>query len=142
MLIRGVDTGSLQVGDIPIIAPPGQSVPGSALTLGVVDGTPSALSTDAVKGLQVAVNSCSVAWTPATGACSGTTTPLLASTSVNTLRTTPGTLVAGTITAGQPLHLQVKITLPTSTETTVNGVLPAGTIQGLAAQLTWNFNEI
>ena len=117
---------------------------GSALTLGVTDAatTPSALSTDATKGLRAAVARCSVAWTASTGACGGVTTSLLASTAVSALRTTPSSVVAGALTAGEILHLQVKITLPDSAETTVNGVLPAGTIQGLTAQLTWNFNEV
>jgi hypothetical protein len=54
---------------------------------------------------------------------------------------TPATLVAGQLAKGTVLHLQISLTLPNQTETTVNGNLPANTIQGLSAALTWTFNE-
>lgn len=60
---------------------------------------------------------------------------------VSTLTTTPTTLVAGTIAAGSALNLQVSLTLPDQNETTTNGTVPVGTIQGLTAALTWTFTE-
>lgn len=113
---------------------------GTGLTLGVVDATPSTLSTNAVTGLQVVISQCTVAWTPATGLCSGTTT-VLVTTNVNALRTTPASLIPGALAIGSVTQLQVQVTLPDSVETSVNGVLPAGTVQGLSAALTWTFVE-
>ena len=118
------------------------TLPSEALTLGVVDATPTTLSTNATTGLQVAVSQCSVAWTAGTGACAGITTALIAATSVSALRTTPGTLIAGAIPAGTVIHLQLKVTLPNSAETTINGTPIAGTVQGLTSALTWNFSEV
>ena len=51
--------------------------PGNALTNGSVAG----------EGLTVTATQCSVAWTVATGVCSGTTTPILANTQVSALAT-------------------------------------------------------
>ena len=53
---------------------------------------------------------------------------------------TPVSLISAARGAGAVDHLQLSITLPSQTETTANGVLPTGTIQGPAA-LTWTFTE-
>ncbi len=123
----------------------GAGLDARALTLSVADATPTKLTTDATKGLRVTVTQCSGTWTVAgAGACTGagaTTTALATSVPLSTLVTTPSTLVAGTITAGSALNLQVSLTLPDQNETTVNGTVPTGTIQGLSAALTWTFNE-
>ena len=113
---------------------------GSNLTLAVVDATPTALSTNPTTGLQVAVARCSVPWVLATGTCSGSRTALL-STSVSALRAAPASVIPGVLAAGSINYLQVRVALPESTDLTVNGVLPAGTVQGLSAALTWTFRE-
>lgn len=107
-------------------------LPSNALTNGSVVG----------EGLNVTAVQCSVAWTLATGTCSGSTTPILATTQVSimgagvALSNIPA-LVAAT---GQVAHVQVSLGL-TGTETSVNGVPPAATIQGLSTTLTYTFTE-
>jgi len=94
------------------------------------------------EGLTVTAVQCSVAWTLLTGTCSGLTTPILATTQVSlmgagvALSNIPA-LVAAT---GQVAHVQVSLGL-TGTETSVNGVPPAPTIQGLSTTLTYTFTE-
>jgi len=90
--------------------------------------------------LRITINACSVAWTQATGACSGTTTAVLASTSAlalvaDTALTLPSNL------AGASSALKISIALPNSTEVTTDGVFPGGTIQGLTTTLAWTFTE-
>jgi hypothetical protein len=113
---------------------------GQDLALQVTDSVASVLSTDAARGLQIAVDECSVAWTPGTGACAGTTSPVLGSAPLAGFgtRAFPD---GGTMAAGQTRHLRLTVQLPDSTEETVNGVLPAGSVQGRSAQLTWKFTE-
>jgi spore coat-associated protein N len=113
-----------------------------ALTLAVADATPTKLTTDLTNGLHATITQCTGGtWTPGTGVCSGTTAALVSGVALKTLATTPSTLIAGAITAVTAVHLQVSITLPDQVETTTNGVLPASTIQGLSASITWTFNE-
>jgi len=116
----------------------------AGMTLAVT-GTPSnALTNGSVvgEGLTVTATQCSVAWTLATGTCAGTTTPILANTQVSAmsagvaLSNIPA-LVAAT---GQVAHVQFSLGL-TGTETSVNGVPPASTIQGLSTTLTYTFTE-
>ncbi len=109
-------------------------------TLTVTATGSTLLTTSAVKGLAATVDKCSVAWTPGTGVCSGTTTNLVPSTPLSTLIGAPATLQA-TVASGNVLNLKISVTLPDQTETTTNGVLPVGTIQGLSTDLTWTFNE-
>jgi hypothetical protein len=115
------------------------------LTLAVSGTGSNLLTTSPTKGLAVAVNQCSVAWvvnpTNNTATCSGTTTPMMTSTAVSVLSATPGSVVSGSITAGTVWHLQVSVTLPSQSETTLNGVLPGSTIQGLSTTLTYTFDE-
>ena len=115
------------------------SLEGKNLTLGVTDATPTPLTTDATNGLQVTVTGCSVAWTPGTGACSGSTTPVLTSTPIASLGT-PAAL-ASVVTASSTQHLQVSLALPNSTEVITNGVVPGTSVQGRSAALTWTFTE-
>ena len=123
----------------------GTDLDGKALTLGVTDATPTLLTTSATKGLKVTVTQCSVAWTISSGTCgSGGTSTVLgtAGTALSAIPTaTPEQLVAGAVAAGSTLNLQISLTLPDQAETTVNGTAPTGTIQGLAAALTWTFSE-
>lgn len=117
----------------------GGSIPAAGLTLGAADTAGSVLSTDATNGLQVSVTACSVAWTVAAGTCGGTTTPLLSSTSLNALTSSPASLLSGAVPALQ--HLQVSLSLPSSNEVTVNGTVPVGSVQGATASLVWRFTE-
>ncbi len=118
----------------------GSGLAGQNLTLGVTGTGSTLLTTSATKGLAVSVTSCSVAWTVASGTCSGTSTALLASTAVSSLGT-PVTIVSGAIATSATWHLQVSLTLPDQSETTVNGVTPTTSIQGLSTTLTYTFGE-
>lgn len=119
----------------------GGTLDGQALTLKVTGTGATALTTDAARGLRVTVTECaSGTWTATTAACSGTKNVLLADKAVSDLGTA-ATLVSGTIGNGTTRTLQVSLKLPDSTETTVNGVLPANTIQGLSTNLTYTFAE-
>ncbi|HET7487888.1 MAG TPA: TasA family protein [Acidimicrobiales bacterium] len=119
----------------------GANLAAKDLTLAVTGSGSTLLTTDGTKGLAVAVTQCSVAWTLATGACSGSTTALLASTPVATLSSTPGSVVSGAIAASTVWHLKVSVSLPDQSETTTNGTPPGGTIQGLSTTLTFTFSE-
>ena len=112
-----------------------------ALTVAVGDTTTSKLTSDPASGLHLTVNQCTVAWTYASGVCSGTTTTLLTSTSLSSLISSASSLVSGSIAKSSILYLQMQLVLPDKTENTANGTLPAGTIQGLSASLTWTFGE-
>ncbi len=113
-----------------------------------VAGTPLNALTDgtaAGEGLTVTASQCSVAWTLATGVCSGTTTSLLATTQISTINTS-GTavnlsgipsLIAAT---GKVAHVQVSLGL-VGNETSTNGVAPTPTIQGLSTTLAYTFTE-
>jgi hypothetical protein len=114
------------------------------MTLAVAGAPSNALTNGSVagEGLTVTATQCSVAWTLATGTCSGTTTPILATTQVSALSTPVAlsnipALVAAT---GQVAHVQVQLGL-VATETSTNGVAPASTIQGLSSTLTYTFTE-
>jgi hypothetical protein len=116
----------------------------AGMTLAVAGAPSNALTNGSVvgEGLTVTATQCSVAWTLATGACSGTLTTILASTQVSAtsagvaLSNIPA-LVAAT---GQVAHVQVSLGLA-ATETSVNGVAPGSTIQGLSTTLTYTFTE-
>jgi spore coat-associated protein N len=116
------------------------SIAAQNLTFAASDATPTKLSTDPSNGLHVTITSCSTAWVAATGLCPlGTTSVLLNNVSVSTLSSAAQTIVAGT--PASTYSLQVSITLPDQSETTTNGTLPVGTIQGLSASMTWTFGE-
>lgn len=122
----------------------GGSLDGSGLTLQVTDSTTTAtlLTTDATRGLRVAVDECSQAWDATTHLCGGTAKTLLTSTPVASF-TAPASLSTSAFAHGTSRYLRLSLALPDSTETTLNGVpqAGAGTIQGLAAALTWSFTE-
>lgn len=113
---------------------------GQSMTLKVADASTTVLTTDAVKGLQVTVKECTVAYTTVTGACSGTETTALASTPANTLLTDQSATFASLAASGVT-HLKFIINLPAGSEVTANGTLPGGTVQGVTALLTWTFTE-
>ena len=124
------NTGSLASAAGKTLAVAGS--PSNALTNGSVVG----------EGLTVTAAQCSVAWTLATGVCSGTTTPILTSTQVSGLSTPVAlsNIPALIATTGQVAHVQVSLGL-VATETSVNGVAPGSTIQGLSTTLTYTFTE-
>lgn len=107
-------------------------------TLALAGTGPTLLTSDATKGLQIAVNNCSVAWTNA-GVCSATTTAVMASTPAATLATAQALTL--TNTAGFTSNLKISITLANGTENVLNGALPTGTIQALSTVLTWTFSQ-
>ena len=103
------------------------------------------LTSDATNGLQITLTACiSGTWTPATGVCSGTTSPVLASTPAATIKSAAQTLTVANlaVTAGGVSHLKISMNLPsTLAETTANGVLPSTTLQGATGSITWTFTE-
>lgn len=124
----------------------GGTLDAKALTLQVAATGSANLITDGTggsttKALRVSIDSCSGAYTPATGACSGATTPLVTATPLSSFSSAIS-VVPGTIAAGGVENLRIQLQLPDQTETTVNGTLPANTIQGLAANLTFTFSEV
>lgn len=118
----------------------GGTLDAANLTLAVAGTGTSPLTTDPTRGLALSVLSCSGTWTPTTGACSGTTTPLLTGSAVAVLGS-PASPIAGTLPAGTIRQLKLSVTLPDQTETTVNGVPPTTTIQGLSTTLTYTFSQ-
>jgi len=117
---------------------------GIGLTLKTAQtGTPS-LITDGIspittRALKLTVTSCSVAWNTTTGVCSGTPTEELASTVIGSL-TSATALASSTLNSTAVRYLQMKIELPDQNETTVNGALPANTVQGGSVDVTYTFD--
>jgi hypothetical protein len=109
------------------------------LTLLLTDDLASTLTTSAAKGLQIAIFECSQAWNQTNGSCAGTSSTALASTSANALVLAEKAVTVSSLTSEAVSHLRIQITLPASTEVTANGVLPAGTTQGVSSELTWTF---
>ncbi len=113
-----------------------------------VAGTPANALTNgsaAGEGLTVTATQCSVAWTLATGVCSGTTTPILATTQISTMNTAGTAVALSNVPAlaaatGQVAHVQVSLGL-VGTEVSTNGVAPTQTIQGLSTTLAYTFTE-
>jgi len=116
------------------------------LTLTIASsGTPS-LITDGTglatnKALTVTVQSCSVAWTQATGLCGGVAgTPEIAATTLSSFATAKALATTSLVPNGG-LNLRIQTALPDQLETTVDGNLPATTVQGGSANLTYTFFE-
>lgn len=121
----------------------GADLAGQNLSLGVKAAPSTKLTNDDIKGLHVTVTRCvGGTWTTSgAGTCSGTTQELAPKTPLKTLLTSPATLIQGSIEAGSSFNLQVSLTLPDQDETTINGDVPANSIQGLSSALTWTFSE-
>jgi hypothetical protein len=66
----------------------------------------------------------------------------MAATPVATLATTATAVGSGAIATSAVYHLQISITLPDQNETTINGVTPTTTVQGLSTTLNFTFNEV
>jgi camelysin-like metallo-endopeptidase len=119
----------------------GGSLDAQALALKVTGTGANALTNDATRGLRVTVTDCvNGTWTTTTGACSGTKSVLVSDKAVSDLGA-GSTMISGAVAAGEAHGLQVSVRLPDQTENTVNGTLPANTIQGLSTNLTYTFTE-
>ncbi|MFD4636389.1 TasA family protein [Lentzea sp. NPDC058436] len=122
----------------------GGSLDGQALTLQVAATGSAPLVTDGAtsKALRVSIWQCTGGtWNPSSGVCTGgTATSLLAATPLSGLGSAVP-LVPGSLASGGVTRLQVSVQLPDQTETTVNGVAPAATVQGQSVSLTYTFNE-
>lgn len=100
--------------------------------------------TDGPTGLTVTIMQCSQAWTVSTAACgaSGGASPTAVTGVPVANLSSAASLISGAVTPGAVYHLQVSLTLPTSlNETTTNGVVPTGGIQGQSVTLTYTFAE-
>ncbi|MEU4745105.1 TasA family protein [Actinosynnema sp. NPDC023658] len=120
----------------------GGSLDAQALTMQVAATGSTTLVTDGAttRALRVTVSQCSGAWTPATGACNGDKAVLLNATPLSGLASA-ASLLPGAITASGVENLQISVQLPDQNETTVNGALPANTVQGQSVNLTYTFSE-
>lgn len=120
------------------------SLNGIGLSLKTTTTGDASLITDGVspsttKALKLTVTSCSVAWTVATGVCSGTPTVELVSTTLGSLAS-PVQLSNEFLNSTGVRYLQMKMELPDQNETTVNGVLPTNTVQGKSVDVTYTFD--
>jgi len=116
------------------------SMDGTGLTLKLADSATSTLTSNGTIGLQVQIQECSVAWS-ATWTCTGTESEVLASTSANALVAAAKPLTVASLGAGATSKLRIKLSIPTSSEVTTNGSLPATTVQGQSSNITWTFTE-
>ncbi len=116
-----------------------QSFGGVTLTTTAV-GTPSKLTTDAVNGLQLVVDSCSVPWTEAgvapayTYTCAGTVTGVAPKRAIIGANT-PLTNLAS-ITPGKTDNLRFTATLPVSADNTFQGLSSTANFTFTATQRT------
>ncbi len=93
------------------------------------------------KAITVTVNSCTGTWTAATGVCSGTTNTEIAAAPLSTFGTAQSFANTTTLASLADLPLQIQIKLPDQDETTVDGVVPAVTVQGGSVDLDYLFFE-
>ncbi|GAA4889179.1 hypothetical protein GCM10025789_01920 [Tessaracoccus lubricantis] len=121
----------------------GGSLASTGLSLGVTATGTQSLITDGVtsKALRVTVTSCSVAWNAVDGTCAGTTKTEVAAAPLSGFAAAKSFVATTGLAAGGAAHLQVGVALPDQAETTVNGQLPAGTVQGGQVALTYTFSE-
>lgn len=112
---------------------------GADVSMTVAASGDAVLVTDgsSTRALTVAVRGCSVAWDAAAGTCAGTSSELLAATTLGDFGAPAA--IADALPAGGSLHLQIALTLPDQDETTVDGVPPDPTVQGAAVDLTYTF---
>ena len=112
--------------------------PFGSVALATTAASPSVLTTDAVNGLQLAVKSCSVAWTQGgtasapTYSCSGSSSTLASGPVVGTLP------MAGlnSLAAGGTDYLTFSISLPTTADNTFQGKSAALTLTFTGSQAT------
>ena len=96
----------------------------SSIQLTTTASPSSLLDTDAVNGLQMTIDKCSVAWvesaSPYTYTCSGTTSTVLASRAV--IGSSMALTGLSSLTTGSTDHLRVTLTLPTAAPNTMQGL--------------------
>jgi len=106
-------------------------------------GTPSLIADGSgsvtTKALRLTITECDVAWDTSAGNCSGVTTTQVTSRAIGSL-TTAAPFSDGLMPSTDVRFLQVKIELPNQNETTVNGNLPANTVQGGSVDITYTFD--
>ncbi|GAA4381981.1 TasA family protein [Nocardioides caricicola] len=78
------------------------------------------LTSDTTNGLQLKVEECSVAWN--NGACSGTTTTVVAQRGVVGATDIPASTLANLNAAGKTANLKVTLTLPATADNTFQGL--------------------
>lgn len=115
-----------------------QALTFSAAATGTASLITNGVSPATTKALTVAISSCSVPWDASTGTCGGSSTVLLAPTVLGDVSTVRQ-IASNPIPTGGKVHLRVAVSLPEQSETTVNGVLPANTVQGGAVNITYSF---
>lgn len=125
---------------------------GATLKLQATATISTLLNSDATKGLQVLVTRCSgvsAAWTVSSGVatCNGTLTVVLNTISVANLISagTSGTAFLtgfSSLAPGETASLRFSLSLPATTETTVNGIPPENTIQGLISTILFTVNAV
>lgn len=117
---------------------------GIGLSLKTSQSGTATLISDGVGGssnqaLKLTVTSCSVAWDTSTGTCSGTQSSEITVTTLGSLASAIN-LTSSSLNAGANRYLQMKLQLPNQNETTVNGTLPANTVQGGSIDITYTFD--
>jgi hypothetical protein len=117
---------------------------GIGLSLKTSQSGTATLISDGVGGssnqaLKLTVTSCSVAWDTSTGTCSGTQSSEITATTLGSLASAVN-LTSSSLNAGANRYLQMKLQLPNQNETTVNGTLPANTVQGGSIDITYTFD--
>ena len=127
----------------------------ATITLGITAGTSSLLDSDATNGLQVQVQTCSVAWSrvvgpPPTYTFGGSLATVLASTPVKTLESTPASLTPlNSLTAGGQDYVVMTFTFPATApgnialvplcSGTAGGGAGTENLEGCSSTLTYNF---
>lgn len=125
----------------------GGSLDAQSLGLAVTATGTASLITDGVspatnKALTLAVFSCTGGtWNSTTGVCSGTTNTEVAATPLSAFATKKNFAISPTLAAAGVQNLQLQLTLPDQSETTVNGVAPSNTVQGGSVTLSYLFSE-
>ena len=116
----------------------------AGMTLAVTGSPATGLTDGSVPGesLTVTLTKCISAWKVETGRCRGRQTTILATTAVSGMS---GGVALSHVRAlaaskGKVAHLRVSLGL-VATETSTNGTLPSGTVQGLHTTLTYAFTE-
>jgi hypothetical protein len=122
------------------------TIEGSTVSLEVsVSGAASliddGLKSVTTKAITLEINSCSVAWVPATGLCSGTTTLLSSALALGSF-SSPVMISSDAFDPAEVRNLQFSLSLPDQDETTVNGVLPTDTVQGKTVTITYTFSGL
>jgi spore coat-associated protein N len=127
----------------------------ATITLGISASPSSLLDSDATNGLQVQVQTCSVAWTrtpgpPPTYICGGTTVAVLASTPVKTLESSPANLTPlNSLTAGGQDYVVMTFSFPSTApgniaqvpvcSGTAGGTALTENLEGCSSTLTYTF---